>query len=58
MPLIPMPPIPMKCACCEVTNILGKKLQGSTRDSCPCSVVRFGQSQVHDLWLAVTAEGK
>jgi len=28
MPLMPMPPIPMKCACCEVANMVVKN-QGS-----------------------------
>ena len=28
MPLMPMPPIPMKCTCCEVANMMLKN-QGS-----------------------------
>ena len=31
MPLMPMPPIPMKCACWEVANILDAKVKGTIR---------------------------
>jgi hypothetical protein len=31
MPLMPIPPMPMKCACCEVVNIEEKTQSSRTR---------------------------